>query len=141
MTPDAYGSLTRGCFDYTENLEFQGEMVDLGMRGLTLKECGDYYGLDPEDWATWCKEHPITALRHNSGKARGIALAGRQLIEEIKRSKIQAIAFYLKTQGDFTEKSVMRLEDETKNVNMPRPPTPTDPVEAAKAYARFIQGS
>lgn len=133
--------ISRGKFDRTESLEFQEEMIKLGMSGLSLKECGDYYGLDPDDWAEWCEEHPITEARHSCGRARGIALAGQKLLQEINSGKINAITFYLKTQGNFTEKSIMRLEETLKVSHIPPPPVPKDPVEASKIYQQFMRDS
>lgn len=128
-------------FDRTDGIKFQEKMVMLGMRGLSLKECGDYFGLDPDDWIEWCKEHPIAEARHKAGKARGIALAGQRLLEQIKEGKINAITFYLKTQGNFTERSVMQIEDAQKNVRIPLPAMPIDPTEAANVYREFMKSS
>jgi hypothetical protein len=138
---NAYATFQVGNFDRTESIEFQAEMVHLGTLGLSLKECGDYYGLDPDDWIEWCEEHPITEARHNCGKARGIALAGEKLMNEIKAGKINAITFYLKTQGNFLEKSAISIEENLKISKIPLPPIPVDPVEAAKVYKQFMQSS
>lgn len=127
-----------GKFDRTESLAFQEEMVQLAMLGLSLKECGDYYGLDQDDWIEWCEEHPIAQARHSCGKARGLALAGQKLLQEIKAGKIMAIMFYLKTQGNFNEKSLMRVEESLKVAHMALPEIPSDPVEAAKVYRAFM---
>lgn len=120
------------------NQEFYDEMIQLGMCGLSMKECGDYYELDPLDWLEWCKEHPLAESRYNTGKARGVALASQQLLRQIKDGKINAIMFYLKTLGGFSEKSVI---ESTTTVHMPPPPIPVDPVEASKAYQRYMQDS
>lgn len=121
--------------------EFYDEMVQLGMCGLSMKECGDYYELDPMDWVEWCEKHPLAEASYNTGRARGVALASQQLLRQIKEGKMSAIMFYLKTLGGFTEKSVMELASTTKTINVPPPPMPTDPVEAAKVYAQFMKDS
>jgi hypothetical protein len=128
-------------FDRTESIAFQEEMIQLAMRGLSLKECGDYYGLDPDDWIEWCEEHPIAEARHNCGRARGIALAGQKLLQQISDGKINAITFYLKTQGNFIEKAADRAEETTKSRHPPFPPIPSDPTEAAKTYQQFMKDS
>ena len=131
--------LSKGCFDYTASIPFQEEMVRLGMSGLTLKECGEYYGLDEKDWEEFCEENTITELRLRCGHAKAKALSGSQLISQIQSGKINAIMFYLKTQGGFTEKQALQLETTVKDVKMPE--FPSDPVEAAKAYQNFIKSS
>jgi hypothetical protein len=128
-------------FEYKDTFEFYQEMVELGRLGLTLEECGDYHGVLPEDWAEWCENYPVTVLSHKRGKAQGLVLAGRELLAQAAQGKINAVTFYLKTQGNFTEKSHMRLEEISKPKPVERPPTPIDPVEAAKAYKAFIQSS
>ena len=128
-------------FDRKDDLEFQEKMAELGMLGLSLKECGDYFGLDPDDWLEWCEQHPIAEARLNCGKAHGIALAGEKLRAQIKQGKITAIMFYLKTQGNFEEKSLMKFETPLKFVHMPPPPIPSDPVEAAKTYQQYMKDS
>jgi hypothetical protein len=119
--------------------EFYNEMIDLGMRGLSLEECGDYHDLGPLEWAEWCEKHPLTVARHKTGKARGVALAGKELLSQIEAGKINAITFYLKTQGQFTEKQAIPAD-------LPKPTeSPSlaglDPTEAAKRYKDWITGS
>lgn len=126
-------------FDRTDSLTFQEEMIQLGMWGLSLKECGDYYSMDPDDWIEWCNEHPIAEVRHACGKARGIALAGKKLIKQINDGKTMAIMFYLKTQGGFTEK--LSLQESVKITHVPPPTIPSDPVEASKVYQRWMKES
>ena len=130
-----------GAFNGSDNYEFYEEIVALAMRGLSLKECGDYYSQDPDDWKLWCERHPLTESRHNTGIARGIALAGQQLLRQIKDGKINAIMFYLKTQGNFMEKSLYRVEEDLNITHALAPTMPSDPVEASKAYQRFMQDS
>lgn len=125
-------------FEYKDTFEFYEEMTELGRRGLTLEECGDFHGVSAVDWAEWCALHPLTSLSHKRGKAQGLALAGDKLLAQVEQGKINAVMFYLKTKGSFSEKTV----EEINISHAPqRPPTPVDPVEAAKAYRAFIQGS
>lgn len=128
-------------FTNKDTLEFHKEMEELGMRGLSLKECGEYHGVDEESWDEWCKEHKLTEVSLQRGKSRGLALAGKQLIEQIKQGKIQAIMFYLKTQGNFTEKTISQIEESLKVAHLPIPAIPSDPVEASKTYQAFIKDS
>ena len=76
--------LSTGVFDGTCNITLQEEVIKLAMCGLSLKECGDYFGIDPDTWQEFCKDNPLTEERHNTGRARGIALAGQKLMNEIK---------------------------------------------------------
>ena len=128
-------------WDRTDPPEFYQEIKSLAMSGLSLKECGDFFGLDPDDWIEWCEYHPLTENRWNQGRAIGVALAGQKLIEQIRAGKINAVTFYLKTQGGFTEKQIMRLEESLKVVHPPPPPIPTDPTEAARVYQQFMKDS
>ena len=91
-------------FDYRDPPEFYNEVVQLAMSGLTLKEIGEYFCLDPDDWIEFCANHCLVELKFQHGKAKGIALAGARLLREVNAGKINAITFYLKTQGNFTEK-------------------------------------
>ena len=125
-------------FDRTDNFEFYNEMLELGKRGLTLKECGEYHSVDAEDWEEWCQQHKFTEVMLRRGKAQGLSLASEKLIEQIKAGKINAIMFYLKTQGNFNEKSVMKIEESLKVAHMALPEVPSDPVEAAKVYRAFM---
>ena len=125
---------------------FLEEVIQLGMRGLSLKECGDYYGLDPEEWTKKCEDFPIIEWRHNCGKARGIALAGQKLLNEVKSGKVNAIIFYLKTVGNFEAKAIQQVQTyQVYNHEIPPypviplPPIPSDPVEAANVYRDFMQ--
>lgn len=111
------------------------------MQGLTLKECGDYYAQDAESWAEYCDENKILYVMHDCGIARGIALAGRQLIEQIKAQKLDAIKFYLKTQGSYVEKSQLTIDNYSTPTHIPPPPVPTDAVEASKLYQQFMKDS
>ncbi len=128
-------------FDYRDPPQFYEEVILLSMSGLTIKEIGDYYSRDPDDWIEWCEEHPLVELKVAVGKARGIALAGQKLLQEIKAGKINAIMFYLKTQGQFTEKSSLQIDQTLKHAHIPLPPVPVDPVEASKIYQQFMKGS
>jgi hypothetical protein len=123
------------------NLEFYEEMMHLGMRGLSLKEAGEYYGLQPDDWKEWCEENPLTENRLNMGKAKGIALAGQVLLQQIKQGKTNAVTFYLKTQGCFTEKSTLNIEESLSVTQMNAPEIPIDPTEASKIYQEFMRNS
>lgn len=127
-------------FDYRDPPEFYNEVVQLAMSGLTLKEIGEYFCLDPHDWIEFCANHCLVELKFQHGKAKGIALAGARLLREVNAGKINAITFYLKTQGNFTEKQAIQLENITP-APPPMPPVPADPVEAAKTYQHYMQGS
>ena len=120
---------------------FQETMIQLGMAGLSLKDCGDYFGLDPDDWIEWCEENPITEARLNCGKARGIALAGNKLLQQINEGKMSALSFYLKTQGGFTEKTYLQIEETLKASQVKMPEVPKDPIEASKTYQKFMKDS
>lgn len=123
-------------FDRKDSLELGRDVVRLSMCGLSLKEIGDYYGQDPDDWAEWCELHPIVELKHAQGKARGVALAGKELLSQIEEGKINAITFYLKTQGNFTEKAPVPADVEQSTI----PTTlPTDPTEAASTYRMIME--
>jgi len=128
-------------WDYRDPKELYDEITELGTYGLALKEIGDYYCLHPEDWQEFCDEHPLVEMYYKCGVARGIALAGTHLIRQIKAGKIQALTFYLKTLGGFTEKSVMELQETLKVASMTMPTVPSDPTEAAKVYQRFMKDS
>jgi len=120
--------------------EFYDEMVQLGMRGLTLEECGNYHALSPADWSDWCKAHPLTEARYKTGKARGVALAGQELLRQVQQGKINAITFYLKTQGTFAEKATIPVPL-VPPAPLPIPTLPTDSTEAARIYKQFMQDS
>ena len=128
-------------FDRTDSVAFYNEMIELGKRGLSLAECGDYHGVLPEDWQEWCEEHKLTEIWHKRGKAQGLALAGEQLLEQIQAGKINAITFYLKTKGTFTEKTVDQLNETLKCPYPTMPTVPSDPTEAASTYRDFMKNS
>jgi hypothetical protein len=139
MNNSPFEILTIPEFDRNAGVAFQARMVRLGKCGLTIQECGDYFGLDPKDWAEWCEENPIAEARLKCGKAQAIAAAGEELLSQIELGKINAVIFYLKTQANFTEKSAVQIEESLKVMQMPV--VPTDAVEAAKVYQQFMRDS
>ena len=128
-------------FDRNDPPEFYREIVQLAMCGLSMKEIGDYFGVDPLDWIGWCEEHPLVELRFNSGKAKGLALAGQELIKQIRQGKINAMTFYLKTKGSFTEKVTVESAEGTGKATAPPELIDLDPTEAAKRYKDWMQNS
>ena len=126
-------------FDYRDTVEFYDEMIELGKRGLTIEECGQYHGVDDETWAEWCRDHPLTEVKLQRGKAQGLAIAGRELLNQIEAGKINAIMFYLKTQGNFAERTASQLEEAIVSHTMPT--VPSDPTEAANVYRQFMKDS
>jgi hypothetical protein len=128
-------------FDYRDPPEFYLEIIQLAMCGLSIEEIGDYYGLDPLDWVEWCKEHPLVENKVNCGKAKGLALAGQELIKQIKQGKVNAMMFYLKTKGSFTEKDLSDVDTQHGQATSPPELLNLDPTEAAKRYKDWMQNS
>jgi len=141
-----YDTLANNAYAREDDEALLEEMIQLGMRGLSLRECGNYYGVDPKEWADKCEEFPIIGERHNTGRARGVALAGQKLLQEVKGGKVNAIIFYLRTVGNFEEKALAEAQT-YQIVNheippypaIPLPVIPLDPVEAANVYRDFMQ--
>jgi len=124
-------------FERPPTFDFYEEITELGSFGLTLKECGDFYAIESEEWQEFCDEYDYVKTRHRAGRAKALAYAGRELLTQIKEGKLQAIMFYLKTKGTFFEKSILEIENDDMS-KLP-PLLPVDEVEASKIYQEYMK--
>jgi hypothetical protein len=118
--------------------EFYDEVERLGACGLSLEEVRDFFGASDETWVEFCEEYDYVEIKHREGRAKAVAIAGNELMHQVKAGKLQAIIFYLKTKGTFHEKSIYEIDSKNK-IKMLTDLSQVDETEASKIYAEFMK--
>lgn len=81
---------------------------------LTQAQIGAVFGMDARTFRRHCRKDSRIMSAYEKGRAQAVALVGENLILKALRGDVTAAIFYLKTQGGWREKVVVRNFDPTR---------------------------
>ena len=83
---------------------------------LSLEQMADYFGICRKTFLEIRKRQPEVDTQYNLGKAKGIGVVAKGLLQQAQEGNVQAAIFYLKTQAgwkDTTAVTIANPEGET----------------------------
>lgn len=83
-------------------------------RGLKVKQIADAFGVCRDTFHKKRKLHPDLADALKKGMAKGVAYYAEMLLKKAESGSVASIIFFLKTKGEFIEKSHVKHYDGDK---------------------------
>lgn len=120
--------------------ELLREVEELVGNGLTNEMMHGYYGICSTTWYRAVQQNPELGIAMRRGKPRAVNIASGKLFEKVKEGNLDAIKFYLRTQGRWSEHNTLAVSG---NPDTPAPALTinvSDPVEAARIYQKIMIG-
>ncbi len=118
--------------------EFLKEVETLGLRGLKMKFIHAYFNVGHSAWYEALAKHPEISEAIKRGRSRGVSLATGKLMELVKKGDKQAIMFYLKSIGEFSEHEPAPKPPKKPKVDIPDSLGTMDSIEASKIYQSIM---
>lgn len=114
----------------------------LSSLGLEPIQIAEYFGLEWYDWLIKTTQHPEIKESIRMGKGQGVFIAAKKLNDHIKMGSLKATTFYLETKGGFNkpdpkaQENALEQQNEVDDDGIDY----DDPIEASKAYQKYMSG-
>lgn len=120
--------------------EIVAEVEQLIGNGLTNEMMHGYYGICSDTWYRAIQQYPELGVAMRRGKPRAVNIASGKLFEKVKEGNLDAIKFYLRTQGRWSEHNTLAVSGAPETPAAALSINVSDPVEAARIYQKIMIG-